>query len=611
MPNAEIHYATGEAASSIVKAQPTGIIDYIWFAERPWTQLRSFQFDRVYDLQDHDRWTNHLNALQTRRRAPGHPLMRFDREARLARAQRRLRYVDIYGEMLGVDVRGATLQLEPPEEARKDGTAIVQHARAAGRPVVALGLSSCWQTRDYGTGAMVILVRGLLSLGLTPIFLASDPGYRYSVKVPGMQNLAGRTSMLVAAEVIRQSDFFVGIDSLPMHFADWAGTPGVVVWNATEPRHVLTSGRFLRHIRTTVPCSPCFYERCPNAQECRRDIGPERVLAVMGELLGRDTHAASADTRTPERARRPPQISSSEPLLSVGVVGWDQGEMTRDLVRALFQAPFPIEVMIADNGSARATQTIYGDLERDFSGRLKIIRLGQNLGFTRAANVALQAGSAPVLMIINPDVEVGSSTWARAFLQAVASNPRALVGIEGRRLRDDLECIPRQSFDPDYVEGCCIAAFREVWQELDWFDERYHSYCSDSDLGIRAKRMGIKLVIIRSSLRHHGGRSTRFTQIPGRREFADRMSMLDGRLLRARWANRHEAFTRPPWIQVQEDGAGWMARLENGREPVRAGTREGAIGQLVSLEASRLGLAIIEVKEKRDGEGEGETRAAI
>ena len=61
----------------------------------------------------------------------------------------------------------------------------------------------------------------------------------------------------------------------------------------------------------------------------------------------------------------------------------------------------------------------------------------------------------------------------------------------------------RQNIEPDYLNGCCIFAGKNLFKQTGLFDERFFMYCEDLDFSIRAKKQGFKLCAVNDSVIYH------------------------------------------------------------------------------------------------------------
>ena len=170
---------------------------------------------------------------------------------------------------------------------------------------------------------------------------------------------------------------------------------------------------------------------------------------------------------------------------------------------------FDAEVILADNGS---DDLDWAHLRARFPD-VKCLEFGDNLGFAAGNNRAAATATGDWLGFINPDA-FADEGWLDAMQAAITARPN--IGI--------FTSLQLDAADPTVMDGAgdgmtffgfpyrmgyrrplpetleaaevlspCGAAFvirRDLWQELQGFDERYFCYCEDADLGNRAFLMG-------------------------------------------------------------------------------------------------------------------------
>ncbi len=166
------------------------------------------------------------------------------------------------------------------------------------------------------------------------------------------------------------------------------------------------------------------------------------------------------------------------------------------------QDPPPHETIVVDNGSC------------DGSPELRVIRLRENEGFARAANVGIAAASGEFVALLNTDVELAPG-WLGALVAALQADPRALAAggkllrFEQREILEEYgtewrwdgrvrhlgegESDRGQYEDPGEVFSVCAAAAlyrRELVRALGGFDEAFFAYGEDVELAFRARRAG-------------------------------------------------------------------------------------------------------------------------
>ena len=214
------------------------------------------------------------------------------------------------------------------------------------------------------------------------------------------------------------------------------------------------------------------------------------------------------------------------------------------------------EGVVVDNASSDGSDSI----ATAFAPRMRLLRNEENLGFSRGVNVALQATSAPLVLLMNPDCRLlpGAFAALRRELDARPScaivgprildpdgsvqgsargDPDMLTGLFGRstRLRrvfpgllvsrrnvvsDAAVTGGKSSVAVDWLSGACMLARRSPLEEVGGFDERYFLYWEDADLCRRLRARGYSVRYVPGAAAvHQVGRSSRTAQAAAIRAF--------------------------------------------------------------------------------------------
>jgi len=90
-------------------------------------------------------------------------------------------------------------------------------------------------------------------------------------------SLAGKTTVMQLAELLRRAKLVITNDSGPMHIAAAVGAPLVSLFGPTNP---VRTGPYLREssvVRLNIACSPCYSRSCSH-HSCLRKLDVDTVM---------------------------------------------------------------------------------------------------------------------------------------------------------------------------------------------------------------------------------------------------------------------------------------------------------------------------------------------
>ena len=224
----------------------------------------------------------------------------------------------------------------------------------------------------------------------------------------------------------------------------------------------------------------------------------------------------SATTKCAQEAPAPELTikSAAEPLVSIVIPVYGKPEYTRRCLESIakYTTEVPIEVIVVDDCSPDGS----ADEFENYPG-IRLVRLNENVGFTRAANAGIKAANGTHVLMLNNDTEV-TPGWLEAMVDAAESGEVGIVGAklvypDGRlqeaggivfsdgsgwnygRLQDANHPLYNFRKEVDYCSGAAILITRKLLDIVPGFDERYApAYYEDTDLAFEARKHGLSVV---------------------------------------------------------------------------------------------------------------------
>jgi GT2 family glycosyltransferase len=159
-------------------------------------------------------------------------------------------------------------------------------------------------------------------------------------------------------------------------------------------------------------------------------------------------------------------------------------------------------VIIVDNASPDSSAS---KLAKRFI-HAEILGTDQNLGYGRAANLALSKITTPYALLLNPDLVAGQTEIDQLLEIAMKDCDRTAIWGPATTMEMYRDASPMAV---DFVNGSALLLHMEHVRTLDFFDENIFLFYEETDLCLRTVKAGFSVKLCpKVLLRHLGGQSS-------------------------------------------------------------------------------------------------------
>lgn len=284
-------------------------------------------------------------------------------------------------------------------------------------------------------------------------------------------------------------------------------------WRVTAPLRALA--RRARQLRETMrgPAAPGLrglYRRLPIPAPWKAALRA-RVVRLRAALIARTSsraNRAAAAALLEHRAEwllRPARLPAplagrprAEVAIDVTVVTFDSAKWLPGLVRSLLAQTHPTSLMaltFVDNGSSDATVETLLRLRDEHAGRFAAFRIVEqdNRGFGAGHNRARAAGTAPFVLVTNPDLEFEADAIARVVALAASDEPRVACWELRQKPYEHPKHYDPVTWETTWCSHACVLMRRGALDAVGGYDERIFLYGEDVELSYRLRAAGWRL----------------------------------------------------------------------------------------------------------------------
>lgn len=198
---------------------------------------------------------------------------------------------------------------------------------------------------------------------------------------------------------------------------------------------------------------------------------------------------------------------------------------SENLVKKNLEILKKFKTIIVDNSNSRHLNEIVKDFEN-----IKIIISKKNLGYGKAANLAISYAKTSLILTVNPDLILNMdgiqnlineyqkdaenigilspSLYNKKMQRRTNGTVTYLNQLKGKKVFNNTKNLPEGNMCCEFLEGCCYLINRNFFNKLGGFDERFFMYFEDTDLCDRSIKSGKYIMEIPSSKFIHIGNSS-------------------------------------------------------------------------------------------------------
>lgn len=227
------------------------------------------------------------------------------------------------------------------------------------------------------------------------------------------------------------------------------------------------------------------------------------------------------------------------------IVNWNSGVQLRDCIKSVMESSFDNctlnKVIVVDNDSRDDSIELAEKLNFE---KLDIKENKENLGFGKACNIGAKNSQSNFILFLNPDAMVYKDTFEKLFdyinhkvAKEIAVFGVQLIGDDGKIQRTCARFPSLSNFlvkvfglnkfslkyfktyhmeewkhdeikQVDHVIGAFYVIKREVFNNIQGFDERYFVYFEDLDLSKKVHTQGHKILYLPDIKAYHKGGGT-------------------------------------------------------------------------------------------------------
>lgn len=216
---------------------------------------------------------------------------------------------------------------------------------------------------------------------------------------------------------------------------------------------------------------------------------------------------------------------TAPPFFSIIILNWNGKHLLGECLDSVLAQSFPdFEILVIDNGSTDGSAEF---LKSAYTGRVRLVSLEMNLGFSGGNNVGIGLVRGRWAVFLNNDTQA-DPRWLEELHDAALRHPdipmfackvlnyfrRNEIDTVGHLLYPDGISRGRGRLEKDtgqydreeeviFPSGCAAAYRKDLLDAIGGFDESFFAYCDDTELGIRARLFGARCLLVPKAIVYH------------------------------------------------------------------------------------------------------------
>jgi GT2 family glycosyltransferase len=193
-----------------------------------------------------------------------------------------------------------------------------------------------------------------------------------------------------------------------------------------------------------------------------------------------------------------PQAPAHWPYLDISLVTYHSARWLPGFFQSLLAQDYPLDrihLLVVDNGSTDATWELLEEFAATAGQRLAGVHLKRstNQGFGCGHNQAMAQGSAPWVLIVNPDVEFHPHSLITVVAHALADTPETAAWELRQMPYEHPKHYHPVTWETTWNSHACVLVRRAAVQSVGGYNPRIFLYGEDVELSLRLRASGFTL----------------------------------------------------------------------------------------------------------------------